>query len=522
MGTVRTALLAAVLYLAAARYAVLLQDVAGLGAVFWPGAGVTLTALLVSPRRSWPAILAAVGAAELGNDLVAGFGPVPSLWWAAANMLEPLLAAWLIQRWRADTFADVRGLTAFVAAVVLAPLLGAAIGAIGTTRAVSELPYLVTFGQWVIGDGLGMLTVVPFGLLVLGRIPAAGLRSAEAMIAVVVLVATSALVFSAGDASPTVPGAYLVLLPMLWMAVRLRMAGSALSLFVVSQVANGFHAVDRGPFSAATSAVEASAQLQLFLAAVGVAVLLLACRTVESENFQDLAETREQLIAAVSHELRSPLTPIIGFSETLLRRDDIDARARQAVEVIHRNGQHLTVLVEDLLRASRARRGILPVQPEEIALDDFVDRLVIGRSEMDVEVSLEADVRTWVDPTHLTQILTNLLDNAKRHGRPPVRLSASAQGDRVEVAVSDQGGGVPDWFVPELFEEFAQVSRADTRGGLGLGLPIARTLAVANHGDLRYERGLEGGARFVLVLPSTQREAGRAPARKASATAVKR
>jgi signal transduction histidine kinase len=522
MRAIRTALLAVVLYVAAARYAVLLHDVAGLGAIFWPGAGVTLTALLVSPRRSWPTILVAIGVAEFGHDLFTGFGLVPSLWWATANMVEPLLAAWLIQRWRADTFDDVRGMVAFVVAVALGPMLGGAIGAIGTTGVVSELPYLVTAGQWAVGDGLGMLTVVPFGLLLLRRIPATGLRSTEAMVAIVVVVAVSALVFSAGDASRAAPGAYLVLLPMLWAAVRLRLAGSAISLLVVAQIANGFHAVDRGPFSGATSAVEASAQLQLFLAAVGIAVLLLACRTEESAAFQDLAETREQLIAAVSHELRSPLTPIVGFSETLLRRDDIDARTRQAAEVIHRNGQHLTLLVEDLLRASRARRGVLPVQPEEVALGGFLDALLVGRAGQTIEVMLDEDVRVWVDRTHLTQIATNLLDNATRHGRPPVLLAASTRDGRVGLSVTDHGDGVPDWFVPELFEEFAQVSRPGTAGGLGLGLPIARALAVANDGDLRYEQGPHGGARFVLQLPTPQHGAARPQPREGSDATVGR
>ncbi len=501
MRAVWTALLTAIAYLAAARYTVLLHDVAGLGAVFWPGAGVTLTALLVSPRRRWVAILVAVGLTEFGHDLYSGFGAEPSAWWAIANMAEPLVAAWLIQRWRADAFVDVRGLVAFLAAIVLGPLLGGAIGAIGTTGAVSDLPYLVTVGQWVVGDGLGMLTMVPFGLLLLGRIPATGLRSAEAAAAIAVLAVVSVVVFSAGESSRAVPGAYLVLLPMLWAAVRLHMAGSAIALFVVAQVGNGLQAAGRGPFTAATTAVEASAHLQLFLAAVGIAVLLVACRTVESATFQDLAEAREQLIAAVSHELRSPLTPIVGFSETLLRRDDIDDRTRQAAEVIRRNGQHLTVLVEDLLQTSRAHRGALPVQSGDIPLAGFVDGLLLGRVGQAIEVAVDPDIVVRVDGTHLTQILTNLLDNAARYGRPPVRLEATARADSVEVSVSDHGGGVPDWFVPELFEEFAQVSAGDPGGGLGLGLPIARTLAVANHGDLRYEPSPQGGARFVLTLP---------------------
>ncbi len=501
------ALVVAVVYFAVARYSLALQDLTGLSTTFWPAAGVTVTGLLLSPRRMWTAILVAVGGAELGNDLLAGFELVPSFLWALANTVEQILAAWLIQRWQADGFGSVRAAAGFIVAACAAPVVGSAIGALATTVYVSPLPYLVTVGQWVIGDALGVLTVVPFGLLAFGRLPVARLRSAEGVVAAVTVTVTALLVFAVGATNPLFAGKYLVLIPMLWAAARLGIAGAAVSLFVVAQVGSGLHTLGYGPLAALETftEVQATAQLQLFLATVGVTSLLLASRSRESETFHDLADAREQLVAAVSHELRTPLTAIVGFSEVLLHRSgQLDDRSLQAAEVIHRNGEHLTVLVEQLLQVSRARGAAVPVDRQVIELVPLLEELIHERQDDAIVLQdIPRDARVVADRFHLIQIVTNLLDNALRHGAPPVEISARSESGHTEVSVTDHGDGIPGWFVPHLFDDFAQAANGDQRGtlGLGLGLPISRTLATANSGHLDY-RSTGRGACFVLRLPT--------------------
>jgi signal transduction histidine kinase len=232
-------------------------------------------------------------------------------------------------------------------------------------------------------------------------------------------------------------------------------------------------------------------------------VLVLACRSLERDRLQHLADAREQLIAAVSHELRTPLTPIVGFSELLLQqREQLTDGTRQAAEVIHRNGRHLTSLVDDLLQVSRNRQEQIPVDPATVRLDTHLAELVLDREHDGIELQVPTGTSAWVDRTHLTQIVTNLLDNAVRYGRAPIVVSSSDVGDGVEVQVTDHGEGVPDWFVAELFDEFAQATKGDRRStlGLGLGLSIARTLAQAN-GAVLTHRPDDRGACFVLTLP---------------------
>jgi sigma-B regulation protein RsbQ len=217
-------------------------------------------------------------------------------------------------------------------------------------------------------------------------------------------------------------------------------------------------------------------------------------------------ERRDHLLSVVSHELRAPLTPIVGFSELALGRyPNLSEEVREAFRVIKRNGEHLIAVVDDLQNLTRSRRGSRAPTPEHIDLASFVDQLLTDLSGQDVE---EVVLRTvgavaWMDPEHLTQVVTNLLSNAWRHGRPPVRITITVDGKTASLAVEDRGDGVPAGFVDRLFEAFSQAQAGDQRSsaGLGLGLAIARDLMVANDGELAYEPGAGGGARFVVSLP---------------------
>jgi sigma-B regulation protein RsbQ len=217
-------------------------------------------------------------------------------------------------------------------------------------------------------------------------------------------------------------------------------------------------------------------------------------------------ERRDAMLSMVSHELRTPLTPIVGFSELALGRyPDLSAETRQAFEIIKRNGEHLIAVVEDLLNLTRSRRGSIVATPVGVELPAFVGRLLADLREGDVGVKEQVShAVAWVDPDHLTQILTNLLSNARRYGRPPVVVTLDADDGATTVAVEDAGDGVPVGFVDRLFDPFTQAVTSDRHAtvGLGLGLSIARELVAANGGRLAYAPTGGGGARFVLSLPS--------------------
>jgi two-component system sensor kinase len=220
-----------------------------------------------------------------------------------------------------------------------------------------------------------------------------------------------------------------------------------------------------------------------------------------------LDELKSDFVAMVSHELRSPLTSILGYCSTMLRHwDKVDNdRKKSFVDIIDRQSRRLSGLVNDLLEMSRIESGKLdtrlqpmPLRPlvEELA-SDFRDRLPEMRVAGDIDAVVVADLE------HLRRVLINLLDNAIKYGDQPVSVEIAAMGGTVSIAIRDSGAGVDEEFRPRLFEKFAQASSGSTRNatGTGLGLSIVRGLVEAMQGTVRYEPpGTRGGA-FVVDMP---------------------
>jgi integral membrane sensor domain MASE1 len=313
IGGLVPALVTGILHLAAAQVAQVLDDPGRVGAVFWPGAGVSVTALLVTRRRAWPAILFAIGLAEAASVALQDYhAPFATVFWVLGNTVQPVVIAGLLRGIGTGSLRRSARTLRFVIVASLGGIVGGLLGAVGTTMIGSGLPYWLIVLRWAIGDGLGVLTVVPFGLLLCGRLDRGRedlreLTRPEPVAAVLVTVVATALVFLPLSQLSQLPVAFLVLPPMVWVAGRLGLAATAVTVFVVAQIANAGTALGHGPLAAAdVTPLTASTLSQLFLAVATVTVLLLASSRAESATFEDLATTREHLIAAVSHELRTP------------------------------------------------------------------------------------------------------------------------------------------------------------------------------------------------------------------------
>jgi serine phosphatase RsbU (regulator of sigma subunit) len=273
----RTAALVGAAYLALSQYVIWLNDPVHQGAGYWPAAGVTLAALLLIPTADWALVLGAVAAAEIGGDAVHGYPFVASAWWAAGNVIEPLLAASLLRRFaRSGRLMPVRDLGWFlVAGVVVAPLAGALVGHIGTTGEYGTARVDVILKWWA-GDGLGVLVFAP--LLLSFREPAVPGRSrAESIALPVIVVAFTVLAFRNWDPQWDVVLPYIVLPLMMWVSVRLGIRGAAIAGFAVAEVANVSTALGYGAFTlVAAPDGHAVTVLQVFLASALTAGLLIA------------------------------------------------------------------------------------------------------------------------------------------------------------------------------------------------------------------------------------------------------
>jgi signal transduction histidine kinase len=221
------------------------------------------------------------------------------------------------------------------------------------------------------------------------------------------------------------------------------------------------------------------------------------------------------LLAMLSHDLRTPLTVINGYATLALERwpELEDEQRRRLLERVGRAGRSLEELLEDTLAASAFEAGALEPRAQLVDPRQVVREVLDTLSHPLPGVTLDLDdvgpVRA--DRTHLKQVLANVVSNAAKYGAPPYQVVGTRQRDDVVLRVVDHGPGVPPDFVPHLFERYSrsEAARAGTQRGTGLGLFIARALLQANGGDIAYERQAGGGCAFLLRLPAAQHEAGR-------------
>lgn len=219
-------------------------------------------------------------------------------------------------------------------------------------------------------------------------------------------------------------------------------------------------------------------------------------------------QLKNEFVSMVSHELRTPLTSIAGFADTL--RDSWtkleESEVEEFLSIIRGETSHLSNLVEDILVIPRLEAGHLRLEPTDLDLRDeafATAQLVFQRSPTEFSVAVPGGVVVHADPIRLQQVLRNLLENARKYGGDQVLVEGEAAADLYVVSVSDNGPGVPERHRERIFDQFEQLTKGDARSdqGVGLGLPIARTLVRAMGGDLWYEDRFPTGSRFRFTVP---------------------
>ncbi|SDS34636.1 sensor histidine kinase [Actinoplanes derwentensis] len=222
-----------------------------------------------------------------------------------------------------------------------------------------------------------------------------------------------------------------------------------------------------------------------------------------NRELSDANQLQADMIGMLGHDVRQPLTNLLAhLTELTDAWDDTDERTRRAdlnraTAAAHR----LATLVDDILTMARLDAGAIVCQPRTLLLATAVQE-VAGQIPEDIAVDIDLDRYVDIDPFHLRQILTNLIGNAVKFGRPPFGVTAATTENETTVSVYDYGEGVPDEFVPHLFERFARATAgiATRRPGTGLGLYLVRRLAETNGGTLTYRHHKPQGACFTLTL----------------------
>jgi two-component system, OmpR family, phosphate regulon sensor histidine kinase PhoR len=240
--------------------------------------------------------------------------------------------------------------------------------------------------------------------------------------------------------------------------------------------------------------------------------VLLLCTDVS--QWRRLEQMRSDFVANVSHELKTPITSIRGFSETLLEGAVDDEAAHTFLGVIHEESVRMGNLVSDLLSLSKLEGANQGVHPHKVVFADVVDAAVqrlhseIEKRQLNLIVAPFGQLVVWGDEEKLLQVLLNLVVNASHYtgSGGEIRISFEMVGDSVKVHVKDTGVGISPEHQARVFERFYRVNRDRSRatGGTGLGLAIAKHIVNAHGGEIGLTSELGKGSDFWFTLSRVQ------------------
>ena len=226
-------------------------------------------------------------------------------------------------------------------------------------------------------------------------------------------------------------------------------------------------------------------------------------------RLEEAFEAQRRFLADASHELRTPITAILGHVSYLKRRTNPSERQIESLEVIAREGERMKKLVGDLLDLAESEGG-WRFEPRPVLLQQVLAEVAEEFAPaFEGEIRLELpDEGVWVlsDPDRLHQVFANLVSNAIKAGAKTITLRLRAPGERAIVQVADDGPGIPKEHLPHLFERFYRVDKARDRekGGSGLGLAIVKAIVEASVGEVWAESEPGKGATFSVALPLTE------------------
>jgi signal transduction histidine kinase len=220
-----------------------------------------------------------------------------------------------------------------------------------------------------------------------------------------------------------------------------------------------------------------------------------------------IAELQQALMAAVGHDLRTPLAVVSMGAKLLLQRGGLDDRQARTVAQISASASRMEAMIRDLLDVSRARMGGgIPVTPAAARIESIcsaaIQELRETWPERSIALSLQGTGAGWWDASRLVQVVSNLVSNALEHGHPEseVRVRATSDGKELRLEVQNDGAPIAPELLPEVFEPFRRGGAAP-RGGLGLGLFIVREIVRAHGGEVSVESDAARGTTFTVRLP---------------------
>jgi len=235
-----------------------------------------------------------------------------------------------------------------------------------------------------------------------------------------------------------------------------------------------------------------------------------------NEDFRKRDKLKDEFIAVASHELRTPIQPIIGYA-FLAKKGKVSQE--EAWDAVLKEARRLQQLANDILDVSKMESGNIMY----FMNNDKINALLVSiansiKNELPPNVNIsvefgeaEADLEIWIDRSRITQVISNLLNNAMKfteRGRIRILSKALHNENKIEISVTDTGRGISDEMMPILFQKFATRGHGNVQNnnGTGLGLYLCKAIVNGHNGDISAFNNSEGGATFVITLPISIRK----------------
>ena len=484
----------------------------------WPTNALILLAILRGPReRLWiVGVFVAAYVAMIVPIMLAGAPLVGALLIAVTNLVEVGVAVWLLSVFKLID-KDLTRPGALFGFLVCAALIAPAAGAGSAAWLVSELgggtPAQTWWDYWS-ADALGVMILVPFGVVLTGEHLRRLARPSDGLQALGLLAAIAVGCFALVRSDAT----QLALLTPLAVLATLRFGalGAAGSVLWAGAVAIGLNLAGFGAVAAGSPDLRAELfHLQIGLAILPLAVLPVAAVLAERDRATRAAQAadraKSEFLANMSHEIRTPLNGVVGMAG-LLAHSASGPRERDIAGVIHASGLTLERLLSDVLVLARMEAGGLELRAEpfdlaatvRLAADLAADQAAAKGLTVEVVIAEAAAGRRLGDPARVRQVLSALLSNAvKFTDAGQVRLTVEPQAASLVLTVSDTGCGFDPARKAEVFGRFQQTDGSITRrhDGAGMGLAIARHVVEAMGGALDADSVPGRGSTFTAVLP---------------------
>jgi len=251
-----------------------------------------------------------------------------------------------------------------------------------------------------------------------------------------------------------------------------------------------------------------TASLQAFWSAALIERRDLQEARTELDSVQRQMRLQDDFVSTISHELRTPLGFIKGYSTSLLREDTVwdTATQREFLNIIDEEADRLTRLIEDMLESARLQSKTLQFKFSPVRIDalvrDVATRINMHHPDLKVTFDFQPLPPIRGDGTRLSQVFENLFSNAIKYAPDKeIIIAMHSTVDKIRIAFNDKGDGIPEDYLPFVFERFYRVPGERTVTGTGLGLYICKQIIMAHHGNIWVESALGEGATFIIELP---------------------